>query len=90
MTAKARPQDPPVDLNREERRRRNAAIEQSWRVREYFPVLERRIAELEAELRETRDHLEAERRAFEDLAFESLNSPDVIANYYQKRAENAA
>ncbi len=55
MGTRAKP-DTAADINREERARRSALMAQYWRVRDYQPVLERRIAELEAELEATREH----------------------------------
>ncbi len=89
MGTRAKP-DTAADINREERARRSALMAQYWRVRDYQPVLERRIAELEAELEATREHLKAEYRAADDLLWESTVMPEQVARRDEERAAAAA
>ncbi len=89
MTSKAKP-DTAAEINREERARRSALMAQYWRVRDYQPVLERRVKELEAELEATREHLKAEYRAAEDLLWESTVTPKQIERRDAERARAAA
>ena len=89
MSGKARTENA-SDINREERARRDACMAQYWRVRDYQPVLERRVAALECELEATREHLKAEYRAADDLLWESTVTPEQIQRRDQERAEQAA
>jgi hypothetical protein len=79
-----------ADINREERARRSALMAQYWRVRDYQPVLERRVAALEKELAETRDHLKREYMTADDLLWESTATPKQIERRDEERARAAA
>ncbi len=89
MAGSAKPGTAP-DLSPEEKARRNAAIEQAWRIKMYLPLLERRVLDLEAELRETRQLIEDERSAHADLVWESTVSPERIIQRDEERAAAAA
>ncbi len=85
MAGKSRASTAP-DLSPEERRRRNAAIEQAWRIRSYMPTLRAREETLEHELRELKSLIADELRAFDNLMFESDSTPEQIARRDRERA----
>lgn len=89
MASLAKTKPKPADITPEEQARRNACLDQYWRVRDYQPVLERRVAALERELEETRAHLKAEYRAADDLLWESTVTPEQIAARDRERAAAA-
>ncbi len=76
----------PPDISPEEKQRRNAAIEQAWRIRSYMPTLRAREETLEHELKELKSLIADELRAFDDLVFESDSTPEQIARRDQERA----
>ena len=84
--APARTAPQPSDLTREEKARRNAAIEQAWRIRSYMPTLRAREEALEHELKELKSLIADELRAFDDLVFESDSTPEQIARRDRERA----
>lgn len=59
------------ELSREEKARRNAALEQAWRIRAYLPKLRAREEALEHELGELKVLIRDELRAFEELSYEA-------------------
>ncbi len=85
MTATAKPGAAP-NTSREERARRNAALEQAWRIRAYLPKLRAREETLELELKEIKTLIADELRAFDDLAFEFDSTPEQIARRDAERA----
>lgn len=85
MSGKVRSAGLEVELSPEEKRRRNTCIEQCWRIREYLPTLEARARALEAELRETLQLIEDEKRAADELAWESTVSLEEVQARDQKR-----
>lgn len=74
------------DITPEEKARRNAALEQAWRIRAYLPKLRAREEALEQELKEIKTLIADELRAFDDLVFESDSMPEQIARRDRKRA----
>ena len=70
MSAKPQPRTIP-DISREEKARRNAALEQAWRIRAYLPKLRAREEALEHELGEIKALIRDELRAFEELSYEA-------------------
>jgi hypothetical protein len=85
MVAKPQPRTTP-DISPEEKARRNAALEQAWRVRAYLPKLRAREEALEHELREIKALVRDEQRAFDDLAWEFDSTPAQIARRDRERA----
>jgi len=85
MVAKPRPQDP-TDMTPEEKARRNACIEQAWRIRAYLPRLRAREETLEQELKEIKTLIADELRAFDGLVFESDSTLEQIARREVERA----
>lgn len=76
----------PPDLTPEEKARRNACIEQAWRIRSYLPKLRAREEILEQELKELKSLIADELRAFDDLVFESDATPKQVARRDEERA----
>jgi hypothetical protein len=85
MVATAKPGAAP-DISPEEKARRNAALEQAWRIRAYLPKLRAREEALELELAEIKKLIKDELRAFDDLAFEFDSTPEQIARRDAERA----
>jgi hypothetical protein len=85
VTGKANPRSVP-DLTREEKRRRNAALEQAGRIRAYLPKLRAREEALRHELTELTTLIADELRAFEDLTFEFDSTPEQVARRDRERA----
>ncbi len=85
MAATAKPGAAP-DLDPEEKARRNAALEQAWRIRAYLPKLRAREEALEHELGEIKALIRDELRAFDDLAFEFDSTPEQTARRDAQRA----
>lgn len=85
MTGKPKPREIP-DLTREEKARRNAALEQAGRIRAYLPKLRAREEALEHELNEIKKLIKDELRAFDDLAFEFDSTPEQAARRDRERA----
>lgn len=75
-----------ADLSREEKARRNAALEQAGRIRAYLPKLRAREEALEHELNEIKKLIKDELRAFDDLAFEFDSTPEQAARRDRERA----
>jgi len=85
VTGKPKPRTIP-DLTREEKARRNAALEQAGRIRAYLPKLRAREEALRHELTELTTLIADELRAFEDLTFEFDSTPEQVARRDRERA----
>lgn len=85
MSGRPKPRTVP-DLTPEEKARRNAALEQCWRIRAYLPTLRAREEALEHDLGELKKLIKDELRAFDDLAFEFDSTPEQIARRDAERA----
>ena len=77
---------PRADITPEEKARRDAAIEQAWRIRAYLPKLRAREEALEQELKELKSLIADELRAFDDLVFESDSTLGQIERRDRERA----
>lgn len=86
MSGKTRASNGRPIISPEEKVRRNASIEQAWRIRSYLPKLRAREEALEQELKELKSLIADELRAFDDLVMESDSTPEQIARRDQERA----